>query len=158
MPKRQKRCIFCGKEGKLTNEHLWPDWLSNHFPRVMSRKGLKVQTVHTPWVDGKPDGPPQVRNGDPASQRLELVCGKCNNGWMSEMQSDAKPYLLPLLQGRWKSLSSDGTLAVANWITMNSMVREFQNENAIVTRAEERLKFMQEKRPGENWLVGLAPY
>jgi hypothetical protein len=47
----------------------------------------------------------KVWGGDPRSRRLQIVCGPCNNGWMSDLQTAAKPTLVPLITG--KSIKSD---------------------------------------------------
>lgn len=33
-----KKCIFCGKEGNLSKEHLWPDWLGKMYVRKGDEK------------------------------------------------------------------------------------------------------------------------
>ena len=92
-------CIFCGTDGKLTREHIWADWLKKYIPKDMPdyRAGTMVL--------GKPGDPPisdvgKRVGGDPRSRRVECVCGSrtfrgkqrgCNDGWMGELQEQAKP-------------------------------------------------------------------
>lgn len=48
---------------------------------------------------------------------FRAVCARCNNGWMSALECEAKPVLLPLVQGirPVTSLTSNEKLLIARW-------------------------------------------
>jgi hypothetical protein len=61
--------------------------------------------------------------------RIELaprvVCAPCNNGWMSDLQSQAKPLLLPFIAGRSGTLSIRQQHMIAAWTIMTFIVLEY---------------------------------
>lgn len=95
--------------------------------------------------------------GSPSSHQLRVVCQTCNNGWMSDMQNAAISHLVPLLNGLWTDLDDEASLAVANYVTMVTLVLEFADTHTITATPEERAVFMRTKKPASNWqvLVGL---
>ena len=62
------------------------------------------------------------------SQRLTLdapvVCKRCNNGWMSQLEDATKDVLLPLVTKPHKpvTLSDEDCLILASWMTLKTMV------------------------------------
>ena len=79
------RCIFCG----VTQEHMWANWLRSYIPRELTRHATSVEKVHPRNTEQNI----QTRTGDPHSRRIKCVCRACNNGWMSRLQENAKPFL-----------------------------------------------------------------
>lgn len=59
-----------------------------------------------------------------ASQTARVVCGPCNNGWMSRLESEAKPALGPMIVNRKTSLKVPQQLTVARWAIKTAMVAE----------------------------------
>lgn len=66
----------------------------------------------------------RTRSGEPQSGRLRVVCASCNNGWMSDLQQEAKPHLLPLIKGETYLLHRNAQKTLAAWIAMFAMVAE----------------------------------
>lgn len=78
MPVAAGVCPFCDSRGRLTREHVWPEWYS----RELRARGV-------------------VLTGDAAvsNNRIDItvpVCAECNNTWMSVLESDAKDLLLKM--------------------------------------------------------------
>lgn len=155
--KPQGRCIFCGGLG-LTKEHIWPDWLSGHLqsesPYHLYGTGIKTSDKkHTEQISR--------RTGSILSRKLRIVCGYCNNGWMSRLQNKAKPILLPLITGASQnfSLASADAKVIAAWATMFTMVVEFADPKTIAVSEEERKEFSISQEPKRNWNIwfGLGP-
>jgi hypothetical protein len=75
-----------------------------------------------------------VQEGRPGEERsypkaaytmtVGAVCGKCNNGWMSDLESQAKPYLEAMLHGRGRDLHEGGLRTLATWALKTSMMVE----------------------------------
>ena len=87
-----RKCIFCGTEGNLSKEHLWPDWLSKLYLRKDSEShtfGSKSYLNKKEVRDGT-----YSRPGHLFSLKNRVVCVTCNNGWMSRVEEETKPILL----------------------------------------------------------------
>ncbi len=79
------KCIFCQKEATLTAEHVLPDWLCDLYPEpqfvVNELLGAEIKR----W-------PSKI-----FQHKVKVVCGECNNGWMSTLESDVKPVITKLV-------------------------------------------------------------
>jgi len=56
--------------------------------------------------------------------RVRFVCSDCNNGWMSELESRAKPVIEPLLDDAPHVLAADHQRTLAVWAVKSAMVFE----------------------------------
>ena len=119
-------CIFCGG-GPLTREDVISTWFLVEFERRVRQTPLppsvvgrhrrsRVETEDSePVVLGEWDAPkPEVV--------AKLVCGACNNGWMSEIDNAAKPILLLLIDGMKAGLTRAERRLLARWFGMKSVV------------------------------------
>jgi hypothetical protein len=50
-----RSCAFCGFEGKLSGEHIWPEWVREIILTDMPETGGYV------WAEHKPDEPRRSR-------------------------------------------------------------------------------------------------
>jgi hypothetical protein len=119
--KLPKRCIFCGGN-KVTGEHLWPDWAAPLFA------DRPMDTVASEYGEG-PWGTPlkmdrRTRQGRVTQMRIYAVCGACNNGWMSELETATKPILTTLSKSDAFELDPNGQTVLARWITLKMMVAD----------------------------------
>lgn len=140
------KCIFCGGVG-LTKEHIWPDWLANVLgPSISPRHvysaggGLRPRRFRR-------------RTGAIQSQKLRIVCDRCNNGWMSRLQNRAKPRLIPFIQGRYRFLSDHDARTLAAWSMMLTMVIEFLDPATAATTPDERRQLSELAIPNDKWMV-----
>jgi hypothetical protein len=81
-----KTCIFCRQ--KVTSvEHAWPQWLLKSVGGFDSQSETEAQfgaeSEEVRWIG------PEVT--------VKCVCKKCNNGWMSKLEVEAKPVLASLI-------------------------------------------------------------
>jgi hypothetical protein len=148
------KCIFCNKKNLLTKEDFWPTWLQKIAPSKhtsmthLTRYGILDPISNTMnWHNkrGRFDLPIS-----PLSARLKVVCAECNNGWMSELQGKAKPFLLLLMEGRWTGITREAQAAIAAWATMFTMVCEFADMTTQAVTQSERDEFMLTKQPPDN--------
>jgi hypothetical protein len=147
MPQQVGRCIFCGGRG-LTKEHVWPKWLrsvldpslatSRHFYQTTGFGRMRTIT-HRP--------------GSIESRRLRIVCERCNTGWMSRLQNNAKSRLLPLVRGQYISLTEADHKILAAWSMMFTMVIEFFDLTTLATPQRERMEFSRIPVPNDSWMV-----
>ncbi|SRR6266404_5986332 len=86
---RQNSCRFCGcqlrskkaKAGGKSDEHIIPNWLIDHL-------GVRDLTI-TPTVTDVASGRiVDLRKHAVSGFVAGTVCGACNNGWMSRLESD----------------------------------------------------------------------
>ena len=86
MPKTDT-CAFCGYTGTdFDPEHWAPKWLSRElFPHLA--KGVRHNLPYASW--------------DAKMFQIVLphVCKTCNGGWLSDLEKDAKPHVLPFILG-----------------------------------------------------------
>lgn len=58
------------------------------------------------------------------SMTVGVVCEACNNTWMSDLESRAKAYLEPMLDGYGRLLHEGGQRTLATWALKTSMMVE----------------------------------
>ena len=115
----QNRCIFCGNLAALTREHVWGEWLKEYVELSGTTYGLATVRLRHP---GEMDAPTIARRaGDPLMAQVEVVCRECNTGFLSQIQNRAKPYLVPLIEGRSSSLDEAAQAIISSWIAMATM-------------------------------------
>jgi hypothetical protein len=150
--KDEKRCIFCGLSGKMTREHFWGDWTKAYVKRPFNKHTAAEVSVPRP---GEPQpARTRTRAGHPLDANAPVVCAKCNSGWLSGIQGRAKPFLIPLFDGKDSLLSADAQSAIATWITMACMTAEHSNElKNIGIRQSERDWLMNHQTPPSGWRI-----
>ena len=98
-------CIFCNNPSG-SREHVWPKWL-------LERKDL---------------GPFRLKIGNGQEKVIDVelqvktVCGKCNNGWMSDLEAEAKPILEQMFDDKPISLDQKQQEIIARWLMKTAMV------------------------------------
>lgn len=102
-------------------------------------------------------------SGRVLDQTIKVVCGTCNNGWMSLLQSRAMPLLLPMIQDKAYALTAEAQQILAAWAVMFSIIAE--RRGAIRPLAEdgcipmtERRHFKDTQKPSGNWFVWIGRY
>lgn len=89
----KRACIFCGKQGSLTREHVIPVWLQNFVKdNDKNTKKSYFQGTHISWAGTKLS----QRKASGNSHTMGVVCANCNNGWMSRLETEFS-VLLPRL-------------------------------------------------------------
>lgn len=124
-------CAFCG--GKpTTNEHIFPRWLERYLPadrrqqREVARYGEGGFDVRHPTIG--------------LDFRVNRVCARCNNGWLSELEERSIPILDPLISGlQLRLLSPREQRQLALWAVKTAMLTD-------LTQAEPILRFTMRSR------------
>ena len=88
----------------MTKEDFIPKWLRKRVPKLFD---FTAHLVTMSWFDLEGRVVEDIaeagklhRPGAAHEQSLKVVCGRCNNTWMSEIVEDAKPYILELIEDR----------------------------------------------------------
>ena len=103
MSKPPKQCIFC-ERGRLSREHFWSEWMHPYLNSTATSRVLFSETFTRRTVSlGR-----RVREmlGPVIKTKLRVVCRPCNNTWMSQLENEVKPTLLPLMLGEPGTLNS----------------------------------------------------
>jgi hypothetical protein len=125
-------CIFCGKgDSKPHKEDVLPKWIAREFGNDPWE--IKSQTSDRTF---------KARN------HLGLVsrapCTQCNNGWMSKLESAAKPVIAPLMNDTPSELTPEQQLVIARWLVKTCIMHEvLNNDNPRYFRAVERKALMK---------------
>ncbi len=105
-----RTCRGCGRQmkGTASREHILPQWLHPH----VEMPGVNLEH----WAVNE-EGRTPLRSHDLNNFVFKSICSRCNNSWMSRLEADVKPLLLPLVEGTRaaKSLTTDESRLVARW-------------------------------------------
>jgi hypothetical protein len=146
-------CDFCGHRGPRAKEHIWSAWLLREF-------GLETSTMDNTHI-ALAGGAVSKRVQSASSMRYGRVCSTCNNGWMSELESDVKPILMELISSidSKDKLVEDEANVLALWAFKTAIVRNAgTNYRSIVPK--EHYRYLYEVRkipPGVYIDLGLCP-
>jgi hypothetical protein len=97
-------------------------------------------------------------DGDPQSGRAKCVCAKCNNGWMSDLQSRAKPIVLALAQGQSVTLSSADQKLLCAWIAMGTINSEYFNPARVAISDADRGHFWRTNTAPAHWKIWIGDF
>jgi hypothetical protein len=120
-------CLFCEREADSA-EHLFPDWLNEVLPNIQP----------TTFVLGGPGGFRGWKSDKPATQKLRVVCKSCNNEWMSGIEGEAKPLLIPMINGQKCRLDIDQQQIVASWAFSRTVIGEWLNPGSAAIPTDHR--------------------
>jgi hypothetical protein len=133
-------CIFCGGT-PATREHLWPDWL---------RREVQIREAFAHRIEQETDG---VETRDisfttpPFNQVVKAMCGRCNGGWMSNIEANAKPILRDLIYANGRTLEPDEQRKLASWAFLKACVFDELHPNERVVPLEHRQRLYTYKQP-----------
>jgi hypothetical protein len=99
-------CIFCGKPTD-SKEDLFPRWI---LKRVQTRFPMYRQAG---------DAPAEIT--DDQEVRIPCVCQKCNNGWMSGMETTVKRFLGPMIDDFYVPLDRQYQQTLVEWAVKCAM-------------------------------------
>jgi len=124
-----RRCIFCGEGGTqgniMTEEHYWSTWIDELLPKDLKPEYIEFRakiTAKGAALAGLPLS--RTRQGASNTRRFRVVCRRCNNTWMSGMDTAVIPHLTPLILGQPATLDEEAQRTVAKWVTMKMLVIE----------------------------------
>jgi hypothetical protein len=147
----------CGNTG-MSKEHIWGQWLKNYVRQDLLKHGMFTQVVNRP---GTPNTEHlRIKSGDPLQSKVRVVCTKCNNEWLSEIQNRAKPHLIPLFTGTTRVLGVEAQEILATWITMATMTAEHlvsDPRQRAISQADREFLWRNSKPPAE-WRILIGRY
>jgi hypothetical protein len=153
-----KACVFCGLVKKMTSEHVWGEWTKGYVKRTANKHNHANIFVPRP---GEPEpARTRLRAGDHLDAQVRVVCSDCNSGWLSRIQNDAKPFLVPLFEGRTTSLDQAAQRSVATWVAMATMTGEYlsQDQARIAIPQSDRTWLMEKQVSPPGWCIWIGYY
>lgn len=155
-----QRCIYCGQTG-VTKEHIWGQWSQEKAPPD-SAAGIRNEHHLIRYPDrydrknrirlkGK-----MTRPGNSRAQTMRVVCGPCNNGWMSKIQDTAKAPLTALGAGNWQEFDGEAQHSVALWAAMFTMTCEFDDRETVCIPQQERARFSVDRTLTDHWHIAVG--
>jgi hypothetical protein len=131
---------------------MWANWLRAYIPRTLDHHTVALTKVALKSNDQTF----KRQTGDPHSRRIKCVCRDCNNGWMGKLQEDAKPFLVPILEGRSATLKRNGQIIMAAWAAMMIMVAEHLDIQMVAIPAADRRWLRNNLRPPSHWRIWIG--
>ncbi len=146
----QGHCVLCGFFGKLTEEHVFAQWLGRRSPSLhrQSASQLEILGKETEVLHDFP----------PNEQAVAVLCSKCNNEWGSRLQNKTTPILSRLIAGNWWQMSPAERSQLARWLTCFVMIREFVHSELVSIHQDERERFRKTSIPTSGTEMWMAPF
>jgi hypothetical protein len=156
--KPRGKCAFCGKPGKLTKSHIWPDWIASLLPQTATHHERIIGKFYTfvPKAKG-PAFDRTVKEGHVATRKPRNTCKQCNEGWMRHIEEAAMPIVQPLLAGVACSLDTDYQRILAAFLCLVVMRIEAGSKLKSIP-AEDRYWLMNHSEPPSHWKIWIAQY
>lgn len=77
----KRLCAFCANDAvESGGEHVWDNWLNKKLPKTRYR-ARKQYTLDSPLIE---------YDANSLDEKLPVVCGACNSGWMSVLTLKVK--------------------------------------------------------------------
>jgi hypothetical protein len=145
-------CVFCNRsDSKPSKEELLAKWIAREFPDATWEVTREIG-------GGQSSTTFSTRGHFGAVSRK--VCKRCNNTWMSNLESLAKPILKPMIHGDQTILSRDDQLTLARWMTKSAVVYDTHGEinEYFFTEADCHTLFTSSAKPFPDSTIHLARY
>src|SRR5215831_10201446 len=144
-------CAFCQQTANLTGEHLFAEWVD---------KLLTKSTSHYVFTDIDPkDSSVRRFGGRHLDRTFKCVCKNCNNGWMSDIDNEARDVLKDVILYRARvSFLASGIRSIAKFTMKNALVADYMHHTPFFSeRQRKQFKENRELLPGTHaWFGGVV--
>lgn len=145
----KKTCIFCARRAD-SDEDVIPKWI----PRLLKQQERERVRMRTSRFGHEPH---EQLTGE-SIQKVGNVCSTCNNGWMSRLEEDAKPIMMPMMLGNPLTLTASQQERVTTWMTKTAMMYESMATGEVLYNSLDRHHFMKTDSPLGATSVWLGQY
>ena len=125
----RRSCFFCRQTGRrLTNEHVWPKWVSG----LLCGRSDSF-THYTRRVTATDDAMTPTGRSRYLNVTTRAVCRDCNSGWLSDLESQFKPLATRLIVGERTvalALSPESQALLAAWAYKMAMLLDVAHPSA----------------------------
>jgi len=150
----RRACIFCGRNERMSREHLFARWLREAFPQ------LGNDQIQMTWRNATPAAvvSEHTWRGELLGNRVRRVCIECNNGWMSQLEERTRPILAPMAMGQPSEIATVDQIVLATWAVKTAIVSEWLGQETPIYTEADRHVVMNQDRPPAHCQVRLAAY
>jgi hypothetical protein len=142
-------CAFCGAVGRrLTLEHVLAQCV-----RPLLDDGSQAPYV----LETEDGGVERIWDSPLAGLTVKRVCGGCNNGWMSVLETAVQPILHGMVAGSLGQLTAETQHLLAAWGTKTAMAYDLTQSEPTVP-AEARRYVVEHRAPPPGTVMMLARY
>src|SRR5262249_16575740 len=128
-----------------TREHIWAKWSRKYIEMPLKKHSSGTAIIN---ADRSVTRTNKVWGGDPRQRGLQIVCKRCNEGWMSDLQKASKPVLIPLIAGKKCILDQKRQTLASAWAAMTIICAEyFQPKNAAISVVARRSLYKTRTAP-----------
>jgi hypothetical protein len=154
------KCSFCrgALQSSLSGEHIWPKWSAKYFPRTPHDKRIEARMSSELKSRIQTLTAREERHGHTTTKKLRVVCRKCNETWMKDIEDGAKPSLEPMIRGHRAVLCLDQQTALATWVTLKMMVVDLSISGDSVFSEMDRNDFRTTRVIKPYMKIWLFPY
>lgn len=153
-------CIFCGNS-PTTKEHLVSSWVADLLAGMKPPPSAPDKTVvalHQRWSEGAEEEISQEWFTKNAPEfTVKCVCGTCNHGWMSKIESAAAPIMTQMIGGQAVTLDTKEQEKVSMWMGLKAIVAQHSLPPAQIV-LEWTEAFAAERRPPRSWQIRIGYY
>lgn len=89
---------------------------------------------------------------------IRSVCAPCNGGWMSSIETRARPLLEAMMRREPVELHADAQEALSVWACLKTIVGHTLTEGRRLASADWRRYLYKSKRPPGDWFVGVTGF
>jgi hypothetical protein len=139
---KARACIFCGSSLRVSgsNEHIVPRWL-------LECLDLYDRPLHHVLYKDKGQSIAARRDHQFASLVSGRICSKCNSGWLAQLESRAKPLLLPLLDGTYRgTLPPQSSQLIATWMFKTALTLDSASQRETRLVPDFHYKYLHENQ------------
>ena len=140
LPADESTCPFCGDPGPLTDEHVWPRWLSKELRRLGGTFLPRAGETRAPRSIDATVG----------------VCRRCNNDWLSTLENDVSTIARPMLRGEFVYLDTERQTLLATWATKTAYMIDRLTEPTVPRGFP--MELLIRRQPSTSTLVFLSAY
>ncbi len=100
-----RKCLFCDNDAR-SREHVWPQWVLDKLPpqKITGFIGSHKNIVfNREW-------------------KTRCVCKSCNEGWMSDLETEASRIMGALIDDHSRFFSADDQVLISTWACKTAMV------------------------------------
>jgi hypothetical protein len=151
--------VFCHQRRALTKGHVWPAWIGEVMPFDQTHHVQTIGHIETFKPQMRvPAFERHVRQGHGTTRKPRNTCKVCNGGWMSKIESAAKPSTTRLMHGNTLILDRIQQMLVATLLCLIAVRNEFSALGARGVSEQERMWLRTRLTPPWNWQIWVARY
>lgn len=144
-----KTCIFCDDRAD-SNEDVWPKWVLRLLRKSdTERVPMRTRRIH--------EEPREYMTADTAL-KVGNVCGRCNSGWMSQLENGIMPIFSPMVMGTSVSLTASQQTQIAVWLTKTAMMYDSMDKGEVFYDGLDRQHFRKSVSPLSDTYAWLGYY